>query len=192
MWGPSVLQQGVRLSGICSEKSRFGLLDKRQFTRAKISQATRTGSESGTHRLDTTTQVKPDAKSFDKMQTARSVKSGGEESGDVAAAERKNDGLPTPFLPLDSHATTSTPEVAVVTSSPPEYSKGNALDLGDGFMEEKTGAQDGGDAFDAEQLMDNMLDKLKGAAEVVTPVFRGADGRLAIDGNGLLNLVSFV
>lgn len=177
-----------------SNKSTFGLLRTREFRRAKVSrEASTTGSESGTHRFDITSRVEPDAMAFDNVQAAPSVNLGGEEFADITATEEGNGGLQTPFLALDSHST-SAPEVAIGTTSPAQDNEGEALDVGDGFVVDGGETGNGGDAFDAEQLMSNMLDnvvvKLKGAAEVVTPVFRGADGRLTIDGNGLLNLVS--
>lgn len=40
-------------------------------------------------------------------------------------------------------------------------------------------------------MLDDVVVRLKGAAENITPVFRAEDGKLSIDGNGLLNLVRY-
>lgn len=62
-----------------------------------------------------------------------------------------------------------------------------------GEVEEKREDGTVGSILDVDAMIDNVMegvgDVLKGAGMAVTPVSRGADGRLVIDGQGLLNLV---
>lgn len=192
LWGPSLSSGRTTsrrlLSGIDSVDSsmfvaafqtpRSAHRGGRQCRIATCREATTTDSDSGISRLESSQAT---------SECVDMVGAGGLEMDPDSGATEKGVELMASLVVADVDGTAT-------STSPSKGSHEQDVEVGLAMVIDGAESSEGASMLDGEDyVMSSMLDdvvvRLKGAADSITPVFRAEDGRLSIDGNGLLNLV---